>query len=80
MVYTRIDHRNDAIKCSKLTWNKAPQASGFTANIYRYYCQVFDILWHRFYGLQEFVLQQHGKIQAELALFFIGKCARDRAK
>ena len=31
MVYTLIDHRNDAIKCSKLKWNHEPQASSFTA-------------------------------------------------
>ena len=31
MVYPLIDHRNDVIKCSKLTWNHEPRASGFTA-------------------------------------------------
>ena len=31
MVYTRIDHRNDVIKCSKLKWRNEPQASGYTA-------------------------------------------------
>ena len=31
MVCTLVDHRNDAIKCSKLEWNHVPQASGFTA-------------------------------------------------
>ena len=44
MVCTIIDHRNDAIKCSKLKWNHEPQASGSTAKSGRfvtYSCVVY---------------------------------------
>ena len=37
MVCTLIDHRNDAIKCSKLKWNYEPQESGFTAMFWTFY-------------------------------------------
>ena len=38
MVSTLIDHRNDAIKCSKLKWNHEPQAiGGFTAKFWTFY-------------------------------------------
>ena len=37
MAYTLKDHRNDAIKYSKLMkWNHEPQASGFTAKLRSY--------------------------------------------
>ena len=37
MVCTLIDHRNDAVKCSKLKWNYEPQGSGFTAMFWTFY-------------------------------------------
>ena len=36
MVCTLIDHRNDAIKCSKLKWDHKPRAS-FTAEFRTFY-------------------------------------------
>ena len=38
--------RNDAIKCSKLQWNHAPQASGFTAKFYGVISMVYKSADH----------------------------------
>ena len=45
MVYTRINHRNDAIKCSKLC-SETTRRPAFRGSTW-----VLNILWRHFYGL-----------------------------
>ena len=73
MVCTLIDHRNDAIKCSKLKWNYEPQASGFLPN-FEHFMALF--LW----SIRELTMKnlvdsffKHEKLYAELAFFFCCK-------
>ena len=82
MVYTVMNYRNDAIKCSKLKWNHELQASDFTAKFWTFYGIIFMVYksaYHEKVWSIRF-LQQQEKFLAEFALFSVAKLSKLKAR